>query len=358
MNPRFNSISKWILISYILVLCFSRCKGLLKETESSPASYRSTSIAEWEGLRFGAFVHFNDNTFIGKEISRNCELQIFNPPEIDFGGMMETFSRAGIQYAVLTARHTSGFCLWDSKVTEFDVASSPFGKDVVKLFVDACRENNIRPCIYYCLWGNKDWNPAGWNPMIKKETQDKSPAEIIRHQLGELAGNYGDIYEFWLDMYCWCDTTLSVGEIYHHIRSINPGAVIHFNQHVQDGTEIRYFPTDILNGEERLPPAAGHNPRRLVNGKNYYLPFEYEITSQRCDSVSLGHGLMKGSVWFTYPGSSFYRVDSLYDYIRQSFERGGSNILLSTAPDKSGSYRKEDQDSLIKLGKLICGRPR
>jgi hypothetical protein len=128
---------------------------------------------------------------------------------------------------------------------------------------------------------------------------------------------------------------------------------VHFNQHVQDGSKINYFPTDILNGEERTPPAEGYNPFREVDEKTYYLPYEYEITSQRCDQRTLGNGLMQGSVWFTYPDSHFYPVDSLYKYIKQSFERGGSNILLSTAPDKTGSYRQSDCDSLIKLGYLI-----
>jgi hypothetical protein len=165
--------------------------------------------------------------------------------------------------------------------------------------------------------------------------------------------NYGTIFEFWLDMYCWCDTNLSVQEIYDLIKREGPGTIVHFNQHVQDGTVIRYFPTDILNGEERLPPEEGHNSSRLIDGRKYYLPFEYEITSQRCDSLSLGNGLMKGSVWFTYPGSRFYDVDSLFNYIKQSYARGGSNILISTAPDKTGSYRKADRDSIIKLGKMI-----
>jgi len=62
---------------------------------------------------------------------------------------------------------------------------------------------------------------------------------------------------------------------------------------------------------------------------------------------------MKGSVWFTYPHSRFYPVDSLYSYIRQSYERGGSNILLSTAPDKTGEYREVDCDSIIRLGEMI-----
>ncbi len=85
---------------------------------------------------------------------------IFNPVNLNFETLMGTFQKAGVKYAVLTTRHTSGFCLWDSKVSQFDVASSPFKKDVVQLFVDACRKHDIKPCFYYCLWGNKDWNPA------------------------------------------------------------------------------------------------------------------------------------------------------------------------------------------------------
>jgi hypothetical protein len=157
-------------------------------------------------------------------------------------------------------------------------------------------------------------------------------------------------------MQCWADITLSPQESYDLLKSKNSKTFVHFNQHVQDGSKIRYFPTDIINGEERTPPVAGHNPNREIDGQNYYLPFEYEITSQRCDSLTLGNGLMKGSVWFTFPVSQFYPVDSLYHYIKQSFDRGGSNILLSTAPDKTGTYRQADRDSIIKLGNLIWGK--
>ena len=237
------------------------------------------------------------------------------------------------------------FCLWDSKVTSFDVASSPYSKDVVRIFVEACRKYEIKPCLYYCLWGNKDWNPATWNSLIEEELAGSSPKEIILVQLKELSENYGDIYEFWLDMHCWCDTSLSPQEIYNFLRSENPDVIVHFNQHIQDGSEIRYFPTDILNGEERIPPEEGYHSFREIDDKTYYLPFEYEITSQRCDHRTLGNGLMTGSVWFTYPDSHFYPADSLFKYIKQNYERGGSNILLSTAPDKKGMYRKADSDS-------------
>ena len=270
--------------------------------------------------------------------------------------MMAVFQDAGIRYAVLTARHTSGFCLWDSKVTAFDVTSSPYKKDVVRMFVHACRQHGIEPCLYYCLWGNKDWNPAGWNSIIRSELTGAIPKSIILAQLRELSENYGPIFEFWLDMQCWADTTLQPQELYEVLKRKNPNTIVHFNQQVQDGTTIKYFPTDITNGEERLPPVTGHKYFFTVAGTSYYLPFEYELTSQRCDQRSLGNGLMNGSVWFTYPDSHFYPVDSLYSYMKKSYDRGGSNVLLSTAPDRNGAYNKADADSLKKLGLLIWGK--
>lgn len=335
-------------------LLFSGTKAGVKSYH--PAKKLSKPVAAWEKLRFGAFVHFNDNTFLEQELSKNTDTQLFNPSALNFDAMLSTFQKAGVKYAVLTARHTSGFCLWDSKTTAFDVTNSPYKKDVVRQFVEACRKHDIKPCLYYCLWGGKDWNPKDWNPTIKAELEGTTPRNIILAQLAELAENYGEIYEFWLDMQCWADSTLTPQESYDLLKSKNPSTFVHFNQHVQDGSTLRYFPTDFINGEERIPPVTGHHPIRLVDNQAYYLPFEYEITSQHCDNRSLGNGLMKGSVWFTYSDSRFYPVDSLYQYIRQSLDRGASNILLSTAPDKTGNYRKADADSLVRLGNRIWKR--
>ena len=342
-----------VLFFFVLLICYEQAG--LSQASYSVATYKNNVLTEWESLRFGAFVHFNDNTFIEQEISRNSDPNIFNPRSINFDDMMAVFQKAGIRYAVLTARHTSGFCLWDSKVTTFDVKSSPYRNDIVKLFVEACRKYNIKPCLYYCLWGNKDWNPAEWNSIIRKELQSITPKSVIVELLRELSENYGNIFEFWLDMQCWADTTLTPQEIYDVLKRRNPKTIVHFNQQVQDGARIKYFPTDITNGEERVPPVTGHKSFTTIIGTSYYLPFEYELTSQRCDQRSLGNGLMKGSVWFTYRDSHFYPVDSVYHYIKKCYDRGGSNVLLSTAPDKSGAYKKADADSIIKLGKLIRG---
>lgn len=345
-----------VICIVVLMIILSSFVPSDKKNGFDPAQKRTSALAKWESLKFGAFVHFNDNTCAVIEISKNTDPGIFNPVNLNFDAMMKTFHKAGVKYAVLTTRHTSGFCLWDSKTTKFDVANSPYKKDVVKLFVDACRKHDVQPCFYYCLWGNERWNPKNWNPVIKAELEGTTPRKVILAQLSELSENYGKITEFWLDMQVWADTSLHPQETYDLLKSKNPNVLVHFNQHVQDGSKIRYFPTDMMNGEERTPPVTGHQLMRKVGDKTYYLPFEYEITSQRYDSLTLGNGLMKGSVWFSYPRSHFYPVDSLYKYIKQNYDRGGSNILLSTAPDKTGTYRKADCDSIIKLGKLIWGK--
>ena len=148
----------------VLYLCFmmiilSSFTTSGKKNGYEPAQKRTSALVDWENLRFGAFVHFNN---------------------------------------------------------------SPFKRDVVKMFVDACRKHGIQPCFYYCLWGNDRWNPKNWNPTIKAELEGTSPKKIILAQLSELSENYGKIPEFWLDMQVWADSTLKPQETYDLLKSKNP----------------------------------------------------------------------------------------------------------------------------------------
>ena len=97
----------------------------------------------------------------------------------------------------------------------------------------------------------------------------------------------------------WGPTTLSTQEVYDLIKNQQPNTIVLINQHVQDGGVIRYFPTDVLDGEVTVPPAAGHTPFRTVNGKRYYLPFEFEPVSQHGGSGFSNTPQGPVGAWFT-----------------------------------------------------------
>lgn len=311
----------------------------------SPAIEKTDLLKKWESYRLGAFVCFNSNQFSGSEHCKITDPKIYNPRQLDVAGWVAAFKQAGMKYAVLTTRHTSGFLLWDSNTTEFDVSSSGNTTDVCKEFVTECRKQDLVPAFYYCLWGGK------WKP-------DPNARAVILAQLYELATQYSEIPYFWLDMMNWVPPDLSSQEIYDAIKSLQPNAIVMFNQHVQDGTKINYFPTDVVNGELVPPPATGHDPFRTVDGKTYHLPFEYSLVSQSREG-GIKYDALGPSCWFTYgEGKDFtpshpFAVEPLAKQIRLGWKRGAANVLLATAPDHSGRMRPEDVEQLRELGEML-----
>lgn len=316
-----------------------------------PAAEKNAALERWESYKLGAFICFNTNQFTGDEICTANDPRIYNPATLRVSGWVDAMKAAGMRYAVLTTRHTSGFLLWDSTTTAFDVASSGNTTDVVKAFTEACRRQDIAPGLYYCLWGG-EWNPS------------PDARSVILTQLYELASNYGEISYFWIDMMNWAPTDLTAQEVYDLLKNLQPDCIVMMNQHIQDGTTINYFPTDVMNGEVHLPPEKGHQSLREIEGKTYYLPFEFEPVSQRRDGVqSLAETPMGPGCWFTYgegrsfPASMPFPAEDLCNWIQQAYARGASNVLLSLAPDHTGSMRKEDVEQLRRLGSLIQDNP-
>ena len=59
---------------------------------------------------------------------------------------------SGMKFGLLTTKHHEGFCLWDSKFTDYDVASTPYKKDIVQQYIDAFRKKNLKIGLYYSIW--------------------------------------------------------------------------------------------------------------------------------------------------------------------------------------------------------------
>ena len=103
-----------------------------------------------------AFFHFGINTFTNLEWGDGTEAERdFNPVGCDCRQWIRSIKKAGFKLAIITAKHHDGFCLWPSKYTEHSIKNSAYkdGKgDLIREFVDACREFDIMVGLYVSPW--------------------------------------------------------------------------------------------------------------------------------------------------------------------------------------------------------------
>ena len=172
------------------------------------------AIAHWQSLRFGMFIHWGPVSLTGHEIgwSRGAQTPIevydnlykqFNPTNFNADEWVGIAKAAGMKYIVLTTKHHDGFCLWDTKLTDYNIMHTPFHRDVVKELAAACKKQGIEFGTYYSVtdWYNPNWpvtSPAG---KVKREKSDLDAYEkYLQGQITELIQNYGPLLTIWNDV--------------------------------------------------------------------------------------------------------------------------------------------------------------
>ena len=153
----------------------------------------SPSQITWQQDERALFVHFGINTFTDREWGDGRESPLlFAPSALDARQWARAARAAGFRAMVLTAKHHDGFCLWPTRTTAHSVKSSAWRNgegDVVRLFVDACRAEGLRPGLYCSPWDRHE--PSyGDSPRYN---------DLYCDQLTELLTWYGDIHEVWFD---------------------------------------------------------------------------------------------------------------------------------------------------------------
>ena len=137
--------------------------------------------------RFGMFIHFGLYALPARhEWIKNLEkipeakydeyFKHFNPDLLDAREWARRAKAAGMKYAVLTTKHHEGFCLFDTKYTDYNVMNTPYGKDIVREYVDAFRADGLRVAFYYSLidWHHPDFTLDQLHPR----RDDADPAEF------------------------------------------------------------------------------------------------------------------------------------------------------------------------------------
>ena len=298
------------------------------------------------------FIHFGMNTFHNIEWSDGTlPASSYNPKKIDAHQWVKTAKDAGMKYVILVTKHHEGFCLWDSKYTEYDVANSGNKTNVVEAVAKECKKQGIQLALYYSLWDRKQ------NVHLGDPHQDEAYNQYMINQLNELMDiteKYVDIVEFWFDggwakqNYRW-----PVERIYTTIKKRLPKCQIGINGTIgypdipdkwvfpkeqKEGYPIRYFPTDFRLRDPYLP--GNPDPKLFSHkGKLYYMPFE--------STIALSNR------WFYHTDDySFKTVNELVETFKKATAQ--DNILiLNCAPNREGKICQENVDTLKVLRKRI-----
>ncbi|MBN1490674.1 MAG: alpha-L-fucosidase [Phycisphaerae bacterium] len=306
----------------------------------------------WEAMRYGMFIHFGMSTFVGQELPDGKTPPIaYAPDRLDVDQWISVARDAGMQYAVLTAKHVAGHCLWPSKHTQYTVANSSNTADVCEQFVKACEKRGVRAGFYYCSWDNHNrfgsrtmsdpgvtWQGWSWKQYNFADAEAKEPPDSTSQafpyttsvyqnfqtaQVRELLTQYGPIAEVWIDIPGVLGRSYRTFH-YHDIARLQPEAVIMMNSGISTGEtyDVDYaWPSDLIAIERRVPPGTGHATWRTIEGKEYYMPGEV------CDPI--------GKHWFFVPDDVPRPDNELAEQFEQCRARN-VNFLLDVPPDKHG----------------------
>ncbi|MCL2128608.1 MAG: alpha-L-fucosidase, partial [Treponema sp.] len=186
--------------------------------------------------------------------------------------------KAGMKYAVLTAKHHDGFCLWDTKLTGFSSVNTPAKRDLVKEYLEAFREAGIRVGLYFSLidWQHPDFphygdenHPQRDDPAQGNENRDFNRyLEFMHGQIRELLTCYGKLDIMWFDFSYgeMRGEKWKAGEIMRMVRSLQPHLIIDNRLEgsgESPGTILTANPSafagDFACPEQMIPPAGIRN---------------------------------------------------------------------------------------------------
>src|SRR5262245_39106652 len=210
---------------------------------------QDTRMDWWRAARFGMFIHWglyaipagtwNGETDHGEWIMNTAHIPVeryekfreqFNPTKFDADRWVALAKRAGVKYITITTKHHDGFGLFDSKLTDYDVMSTPFKRDIMKELSEACRNAGLRMCWYHSIM---DWHHPDYLPRRDWETRPTEGADFERYvaymkgQIRELLTLYGPIGVMWFDGQ-WEGTWTHARalDLERHIRGLQPSVSI------------------------------------------------------------------------------------------------------------------------------------
>lgn len=300
---------------------------------------------------YGIFIHYGVNTFADVEWSDGTiPAEKFNPENLDCDQWIKVARDAGFRFVLLTTKHHDGFCLWDSKYTNYDVGSASVKTDIVKAVADACKKYGLEFAVYYSLWDRHEpsYKNKDFNVYI----------DYIMNQLTELFSNYGAICELWFDG-GWDKkpTEWQLEKIYSHVKKLQPNCAITTNHTISkdpgqknkvlpDSMTVdnkyyfQYFPTDFRIWDPKIASKLDKKQYQH-DGESYYMPFEHTIC------------LGKQWNWFQkskpMPIRSLEELEELFYWCTDN----DNTLVIDVPPGPEGNIREHEANTVLALAQRL-----
>jgi alpha-L-fucosidase len=331
-----------------------------KKIGTETAAQKEKRMSWWSQDRFGMFIHFGLYAMPARhEWVRNREyltneqyqpyFDLFNPDLYDAKEWAKRAKAAGMKYAVLTTKHHEGFCLFDSKFTDYKITNTPFKRDLVKEFVEAFRAEGIKVGFYYSLldWHHPDFTVDFFHPLRPKKDEgtdtvyarlnkDRDMAKYrtyLHNQITELLTKYGKIDIMWLDFSYpgkngkgkndWASV-----ELLKLIRKLQPGIIVDNRLDLDEYEDGADFATP-----EQVKPSE---LKSEYNGMSYF---------ETCQTFS-------GSWGYFRDENSWKTNHELLALLITSVSKSG-NLILNVGPTARGTFDYRAVSALDSIGQWM-----
>ena len=326
--------------------------AIWNETEAE----KTERMRWWTEDRFGMFIHWGLYSQLARhewikkyenisDEDYNRYFELFNPDLFDPAEWAAKAKAAGMKYAVITSKHHEGFCLFHSKYTDYNATNTPYGKDIIKEWIDAFRAEGLKVGFYYSLI---DWNHPHYT-IDQVHPQSPSKAEeyarlnegkdmdiyrqFLKDQVREILTNYGKIDMLWLD-YSFPgkfgkgrDDWGSV-ELMKMVRELQPGIIVNDRADLKEYWGGWDFTTPEQFKVQSWPE---------IDGKK--IPWE------TCQTFS-------GSWGYHRDEQTWKDKRQLLGLLIESVSKGG-NLLLNVGPTARGVFDPRADKALAEMGEWM-----
>lgn len=314
-------------------------------------NFQAPDLQWFTEARLGMFIHWGLYSLLARHewvLSREkipaeeyekC-LRFFDPDLFDPVQWAKDAKAAGMKYVVLTTKHHDGFALWDTKMSDYSVMKTPYGKDLVRMFADAVRAEGLRVGFYHSLidWHHPDFTIDMYHPDRDRPDKDERNKgrdmakyrQYLHAQVKELLTNYGKVdyifFDFSYKDRCPENPEMGKGhqdwgseELLAMVRQLQPGII------VNDRLDI---PGDMTTPEQYQPTKRLERDGKL-------------LIWEACQTLN-------GSWGYDRDNNDYKSIDLLVRMLVDSVSNDG-NILLNVGPTARGKFDPNAREALSGL---------